>query len=50
MTKREISRRILNLLDCDADEIVDAIYKLAKEVEEDEWWENLDWSGMQGGL
>lgn len=50
MTKSEISRRILALLDCDADEIVDAIYKLAKEVKEDERWDNIDWSGLQGGL
>ncbi len=42
MDKYEISQKILNLLDCDADEIIDAIYKLADEVEreaedEDEW-------------
>ena len=35
MTRREISRRILKLLDCDGDEIVDAILELANEVEED---------------
>lgn len=35
MTKYQIARKILALLDCDADEIVDEIYKLAKEVEED---------------
>lgn len=33
MDKYEISQKILNLLDCDADEIIDAIYKLADEVE-----------------
>ena len=36
MTKYEISRKILALLDYDADEIVDAIYALSNEVEEDE--------------
>ena len=29
----EISKKILDLLDLDADEIIDAIYKLAEEVE-----------------
>ena len=36
MTKYQISRKILALLDYDADEIVDAIYKLAKEVEDED--------------
>ena len=47
MTKYQISRKILALLDCDGDEIVDAIYKLAKEVEEDDELDDLldqDWS------
>lgn len=35
MDKYEISQKILNLLDCDYDEIVDAIYKLADEVEKE---------------
>lgn len=33
MSKYEIAEKILDLLECDGDEIVDAIYKLAKEVE-----------------
>lgn len=36
MTKYEISRKIFALLDCDADEIIDAIYKLVDEIEEDD--------------
>lgn len=36
MTKYQISQRILALLDMDADEIVDGIYDLAKEVEDNE--------------
>ena len=35
MDKFDISRKILDLLDCDGDEIVDAIYNLAKEVEKE---------------
>ena len=53
MTKYQISRKILALLDCDWDEMPDAIYKLAKEVEEDDEmdaWIDQDWSGLQGGL
>ena len=33
LTNYEISKKILDLLDLDADEIIDAIYKLAEEVE-----------------
>lgn len=33
MNKYEISRKILALLDCDVDEIIEAIYNLANEVE-----------------
>ena len=35
MDKYEIAQKILGLLDCDYDEIVDAIYKLADEVEKE---------------
>lgn len=35
MNKYEVAQKILNLLDCDYDEIVDAIYKLADEVEKE---------------
>lgn len=35
MDKFDISKKILALLDCDGDEIVDAIYNLAKEVEKE---------------
>ena len=40
MTKYEISKKILSLLDCDFDEIIDAIFDLAREVENDEEQEN----------
>lgn len=36
MTKYEIANMILALLDCDADEIVDAIFALAEKVRDDE--------------
>lgn len=44
MNKYEISKKILALLDCDADEIIDAIYNLADEVkkEAEEEEENED--------
>lgn len=42
MDKYEISQRILDLLDCDADEIIDAIYKLADEVEKEADKEDID--------
>lgn len=35
MDKYEISQKILDILDCDADEIINAIYKLADEVEKE---------------
>jgi hypothetical protein len=53
MTKYEISRKILDLLDCDADEIIDAIFDLAEMVEKDGEIDELcnkDWSGLQGGI
>ena len=45
MTKYEISNRILNLLDCDGEEIIDAIYDLAREVRND--CEIIDWDGEE---
>ena len=42
MDKYEISQKILDLLDCDYDEIVDAIYKLANEVEKESEEEDDD--------
>ena len=36
MTKYEISKRVLELLNCDADEIIDAIYNLANEIEKED--------------
>lgn len=36
MNKYEIARKILALLDCDGDEIVDAIYNLANEIEDED--------------
>lgn len=42
MDKYEISQKILDLLDCDYDEIVDAIYKLADEVEKEFEEEDVD--------
>lgn len=33
LTNYEISKKILDLLDLDCDEIIDAIYKLAEEIE-----------------
>lgn len=42
MSKYEISQKILDLLDCDYDEIVDAIYKLANEVEKESEEEDDD--------
>lgn len=35
MTKYEISKRVLELLNCDADEVIDAIYNLANEIEKE---------------
>lgn len=37
MTKREIAKRVLALLECDADEMVDAIFNLANEITEDSY-------------
>ncbi len=36
MTKYEIAKKVLDLLECDADEIVDAIFNLANEIKQDE--------------
>lgn len=35
MDKYEISKKVLGLLECDADEIIDAIYNLANEIEKE---------------
>lgn len=35
MDKYEISQKILDLLDCDPDEIVDTIYELAGKIEKE---------------
>ena len=36
MTKFELSRRVLDLLNYDSDEIIDQIFKLAREIELDD--------------
>lgn len=36
MTKYEASNRVLALLDMDADEIIEGIYKLADELKQDD--------------
>lgn len=53
MTKYEISRKIIGLLDYGADEIIDKIYELAAVVERDADVDDFcdrDWSGLQGGF
>lgn len=41
MTKYEISERILDLLECDADELPDAIMALANEIKE-EYYDSIE--------
>lgn len=53
MTKYEISRKILDLLNYDVDEIIAKIYELSDEVKHDGEVDDFcdrDWSGLQGGL
>lgn len=52
MTKYEIAKKILDLLDYDGIELVNQIYKLSAAVkrsaEIDEFCDH-DWTGLQGG-